>query len=350
MRLAVVESALSAAATGQQCAGCPSPHALYKSIAVNSLVAEGLRKDFGEVRAVDEVTLALAAGEVRGLLGPNGAGKTTLLRLLLGLVRPDAGEIEVFGERARWADGALSPLVAGVVEEPAFYPYLSARANLQVLAALDDGEGESRIGALLERVGLRDDAERRVAGFSTGMRQRLGLACVLLRSPRLLILDEPTSGLDPAGMRFVERLVRELAADGVSILLSSHHISDVERVCDSLTVLRSGRVVWEGTGEEMRAQAPASPCVLETSDEELTLAMASGFDGVQCVEARNPGLLVNASEQARDAFVLALAGAGVAVRRLEPAMTPLEAMYFELTGADASAAGALRGATAGAAG
>jgi ABC-2 type transport system ATP-binding protein len=298
---------------------------------VNSLAAQGLCKEFEHVRAVDDVSVTLAPGEVRGLLGPNGAGKTTLLRLVLGLVRPDAGSIEIFGEPAAWAERPLSPLAAGAVEEPAFYPYLSARANLEVIAALDGAEGAPRIGALLERVGLGGDADRRVAGFSTGMRQRLGLACVLLRSPRLLILDEPTSGLDPAGMRFVERLVGELAADGVAILLSSHHISDIERVCDTFTVLRSGRVVWEGTREEMREQAPPAPRVLNTSDDERALSVAAELADVSCAPGPEGELVLNASEDSQDAFVLALAHAGVAVRRLDPAMSPLEAMYFGLT-------------------
>jgi ABC-2 type transport system ATP-binding protein len=298
---------------------------------VKSLAAEGLRKEFDDVLAVDDVSIALAAGEVRGLLGPNGAGKTTLLRLLLGLVHADAGTIEIFGREARWAQEPLSPLAAGVVEEPAFYPYLSARANLEILAALDEAESEPRIGALLERVGLAGDSDRRVAGFSTGMRQRLGLACVLLRSPRLLILDEPTSGLDPSGMRFVQRLVRELAAEGVSVLLSSHHIADVERVCDSFTVLRSGRVVWEGTSERMREQAPPAPCVLHTSDDALAFSVASELPDLGCTQGPDGELVLSASQDSQDAFVLALAHAGVAVRRLDAAMTPLEAMYFALT-------------------
>ncbi len=305
---------------------------------MNSLAAEGLCKEFENVRAVDGVSVTLAPGEVRGLLGPNGAGKTTLLRLLLGLARPDAGSIALFGEPAVWAEEPLSPLAAGMVEDPAFYPYLSARANLEILAALDDAEGEPRIGALLERVGLGEDADRRVAGFSSGMRQRLGLASVLLRSPRLLILDEPTSGLDPAGMRFVERLVGELAADGVAILLSSHHISDVERVCDSFTVLRSGRVVWEGTREEMHAQAPPAPSVLGTSDDELALTVACERADVSCAPGPDGQLLLDAGAAARDDFVLALARAGVAVRRLDATMSPLEAMYFDLTDTAATAA------------
>ncbi len=303
---------------------------------MDALDARRLSKRFGDTCAVDGVSIALAPGEVRGLLGPNGAGKTTLLRMLLGLVRADDGEIEIFGARGRWAQEPLPPQVAGLVEEPAFYPYLSAEANLEVFAALDDAES-GKIRELLERVELGGDAGRRVAGFSTGMRQRLGLACALLRSPQLLILDEPTAGLDPAGMRLVEHLVGELSADGVAVLLSSHHIDEVERICDTFTVLRAGRVVWEGTRAQMHAQATAPARLMETGDNALALSIAAEIDGLRCEATLDGPLVVEAGQSALDAFVLALGRADVAVRRLEQSMSALEAMFFALTGDGAAA-------------
>ena len=239
---------------------------------MNAVRASGLTKRYEALTAVDGLDIAVAPGEVRGLLGPNGAGKTTLLRMLFGLIRPDAGSVELLGHDFDGLGGEALEEVGGFVEEPSFYPYLSGAANLSVLARLDGGHTEDAIDAVLERVGLEGRGDDRVAGYSTGMKQRLGLAAALLRSPRLLLLDEPTSGLDPAGTRAVAALVREVAADGVAVLLSSHQIGELERVCDSYTVMRHGRVVWDGSAAELIAQAPASAYALATSDDERALA------------------------------------------------------------------------------
>jgi ABC-2 type transport system ATP-binding protein len=292
---------------------------------------KGLSKRFQSVQALDGVALSLGEGEVRGLLGPNGAGKTTLLRALLGLVRPDAGSIELFG---RPFDGQTAPLpdgVSGFVEDPRFYPYLSGRVNLEILAELDGGERASRIGQALEQVGLERRAGERVGGYSSGMRQRLGIAAALLRAPRLLLLDEPTSGLDPAGVRFVGGLLRELAEAGVAVLLSSHQIGEIEEVCDGFDVLRRGRIVWGGSAEEMRRQAPPSAYRLTTSDEQETIRLAAADTEVALERGPAGELSVSAAEAAMDRFVLTLAGAGVAIRHLEQAMSPLESMFFALT-------------------
>ena len=194
----------------------------------------------------------MGEGEVRGLLGPNGAGKTTLLRMLFGLVRPDAGSIELLGRPLVAPGAAALEGVGGFVEEPSFYPYLSGRANLRLLAKLDGAGEDVSIDEALERVGLTRRGGDRVGGYSTGMRQRLGIAAALLRSPRLLLLDEPTSGLDPAGARAVAALVRELSADGVAVLLSSHQIGELEKVCDAT---RSSATVGScGTGPPRRSR------------------------------------------------------------------------------------------------
>jgi ABC-2 type transport system ATP-binding protein len=297
-----------------------------------ALAARSLTKRYGSVCAVDGADIGLAPGEVRGLLGLNGAGKTTLLRMLLGLVRPDQGEIEVLGETPRWGADALPRQLAGLVEEPAFYPYLSGRANLEIFAALDRSGPGGDVDEMLARLELTAHADQRVAGYSTGMRQRLGLASALLRSPRVLLLDEPTAGVDPAGMRLVEQTVLDLARRGVAVLLSSHHIAEVERICDTFTVLRAGRVVWDGTALEMREQAPLAAYQLATSDDALAASLAVGVEGVHSELLANGGLAVRAAEEALDAFVVALIRAGVAVRRLEQAVSPLEALFFALTG------------------
>ncbi len=309
---------------------------------VAAVRTSGLVKRFGELCAVDRVALSVEEGEVQGLLGPNGAGKTTLLRMLFGLIEPDAGTIELLGEPLRF----LAPLpegVAGFVEDPAFYPYLSGRANLELLAELDGGAAPARIGAALERVGLATRGGDRVGGYSTGMRQRLGIAAALVRSPRLLLLDEPTSGLDPAGARDVRLLLRELAAEGVAVLLSSHLIGEVEDACDSFTVLRSGSVVWNGTAAQLRSQAPPAAYLLVTSDDRRALQLASRFAGVDARGAGDgsgvgDGLSVTTGEDALDRFVIALGQEGIAVRRLEPQASALELMFFSLTREEAAAA------------
>ena len=178
--------------------------------------------------------------------------------MLLGLVRADGGTIELFG---RGLDGHASPAldgVSGFVEEPSFYPYLSGRANLEVLSEFDGPDARGRIDDVLDQVQLTGRASDRVGGYSSGMRQRLGIAAGLMRSPRLLLLDEPTSALDPAGARLVVGLLRTLSEEGVAALLSSNKIEEVERVCDSFTVLHRGRVAWDGSAERMRAEAPPS--------------------------------------------------------------------------------------------
>jgi ABC-2 type transport system ATP-binding protein len=299
---------------------------------VDAVRAIGLCKRFGATMAVDELTLTVPAGEVHGLLGANGAGKTTLLRLLFGLIAPDEGTVELLGRPLGGPGSAALDRVGGFVEDPAFYPYLSGAANLSLLARLDGGDpSRARIDQALERVGLDARGDDRVSGYSTGMRQRLGLAAALLRTPRLLLLDEPTSGLDPAGARDVAALVRELAADGVAVLLSSHQIGELERVCDAYTFMRDGRGVWNGSAMELTAQAPASAYALVTSDDERALSLAAGRPGVRAARSARGTLTVAIAETELDGFILALAAEAVAVRRLELLASPLESMFFALS-------------------
>ena len=196
-----------------------------------ALDVRGLQKTFGDVRAIDGLDLTVATAQVHGLVGPNGAGKTTLLRILFGLVAPDAGVVTLLGQVADDAETPSTQGIGGFVEEPRFYPYLTARRNLELMADLDGG-GRERIDEVLENVRLADRADRKVGGFSSGMRQRLGLAASLLRKPRLLLLDEPTVGLDPTGARDMLAIVQTLASDGVTVVVSSHNMSELEGVCD----------------------------------------------------------------------------------------------------------------------
>ena len=309
---------------------------------VAAVRANGLFKRFETTVAVDGVDLVVEEGEVRGLLGPNGAGKTTLLRLLFGLVAPDDGDVELFGRPLGASESVCLDGVAGFVEEPTFYPYLSGRVNLELFAELDGGGAAGRVDEVLEQVDLGGRGGDRVSGYSTGMRQRLGIAAALLRSPRLLLLDEPTSGLDPAGVRDMGRLVRRLAGDGTAVLLSSHLIGDLENVCDSFTVLRNGKVVWNGTDVQLRDQAPGSAYRLTTSDDDRALEIAEQHPDIQATRSQTgelrlavQGSLMGSAAPdggaSVDAYVLDLGRGDVAVRRLELVVSPLESMFFALT-------------------
>ncbi len=301
--------------------------------ALESVVeARGLTKWFGETTALDAVDFTVSPGVVHGLLGPNGAGKTTLLSALFGLVLPDEGTLRLFGRTraesgAGWLDG-----VGGFVETPRFYPYLTGRQNLAVLARLDGGDAAGLIGPALERVGLAGARRQKVRGYSLGMRQRLGLAAAMLRRPRLLILDEPANGMDPAGIRDLRTAVRRLAHDGVTVILSSHNMTQVEELCDSVTVLHRGRVAYAGQLDVMRGDAPDPVWRLRSSDDQAALEVARHLTGVKATSQDDGGLVVYARQGRLDDYVLRLGRDGVAVRGLELDVTPLESLFFQLTG------------------
>ena len=294
-----------------------------------AIAASGLRKSYGAVVAVAGVDLHVEAGTIHGLLGPNGAGKTTVLAMLLGLVPPDGGHLEVLGRRSGGRPGDLAG-VGGFVEAPRFYPYLDARANLLGLSALDGHADAALVDRLLVEVGLGGGDGQKVRGFSLGMRQRLGLAAALLRRPSLLIVDEPANGLDPAGMRDLRALLRRLAAGGMTVLLSSHDMPTVEDLCDRVTVMRGGRVAFDGTMDAMRAQAPDPAFRVRTSDDEAALVSA-GRLGLRAARHDDGGLSVHGAQHDIDTWVLELGRAGTAVRSMVLAVTPLESLFFMLT-------------------
>jgi ABC-2 type transport system ATP-binding protein len=306
-----------------------------------ALDVHGLQKAFGDVRAIAGLDLQVDTGEVHGLVGPNGAGKTTLLRIVFGLVAADAGDVSVLGRELDDAGEGSADGVGGFVEEPRFYPYLTARRNLELMADLDGG-GHERIEEVLSTVRLDDRADRKLGGFSSGMRQRLGLAASLLRRPRLLLIDEPTVGLDPTGARDMLTIVKTLSSEGVTVLVSSHNMSELEGVCDGVTVMRDGRSVWHGSMERLRAESPAPAHRLETSDDARATELAQGERRLEIVTDPGGWLIVSAGGEELDAYVVALGKAGIAVRRLDLLMTALESMFFSLTGEHAEPASAAR--------
>jgi ABC-2 type transport system ATP-binding protein len=302
-----------------------------------ALEVQNVHKRYGERTALAGVDLTATCGCLHGLLGPNGAGKTTLMRVALGLVRCDSGVVRLLGVPLGSIDKPIPQGVAGLVETAAFYPYLSGRRNLALLARLD-GQRKSTAGRAvneaLEQVGLSGAADVPVSGYSAGMRQRLGLAGALLRRPRLLFLDEPTSTLDPAAARDVRALAQRLADEGAAIVWSSHDMAEVEELCDELTVIDRGRVMFSGTADELRSLAPPPMHMLHTSDDYAAAEIACQRPGVRVTvaPAGDNGLEVSAAVDALDGYVIALGRAGIAVRGLERRARSLESLFLELTG------------------
>ncbi|QWZ10091.1 ABC transporter ATP-binding protein [Nocardioides panacis] len=293
--------------------------------------AVGVSKAFGSLRAVDNISVQVAQGEVYGVLGPNGAGKTTFLRMLFGLIKPDSGTVRVFGRT--WEDAGVAVLdgVAGFIESPKFYPYLTGRQNLEGLALLDGGARPGLMTEVLDIVDLADRADQKVGGYSYGMRQRLGVAASLLREPRLLVLDEPANGLDPAGIRDMRALVKRLAASGLTVLLSSHHMDEVEEICDNVTIMRKGTVAFHGTIADLRAMAPLPGHLVSTTDDDRALALAATHPVVSVRRGPDDALAVTGPQHDVSNYLAALLRAEIDLLAYTPTETPLEALFFMLT-------------------
>jgi ABC-2 type transport system ATP-binding protein len=306
--------------------------------AAQPVKARGLVKRYKDVLAVDHIDLNVQSGDVYGFLGPNGAGKTTTLRMALGLITPTEGVVELF-ERDPLCHGAAAlEGVAGFVEAPRFYPYMTGRKNLELLAALDGDGARTRIEEVLETVELAPRAKHKVGGYSHGMRQRLGIAAALLRKPRLLILDEPATGLDPAGMRDMRLLIRRLAENGITVLLSSHQLPEVQELCDRVAIVDRGKVVYEGALADLRRQGGAG-YRLRSTDEARALEVTSAQPGVEHATAGEHGISLQAQESDVGSLSLALASAGIGILALTPELATLEDLFFRLTEANGTSNG-----------
>ena len=298
--------------------------------------ARGITRRFGDVVALDGIDLDVARGQIHGLVGPNGAGKTTLLGLLLGLAVPDSGSLEILGVPVGRVLEVLDG-VAGFVDGPGLYPSLTARQNLAALASLRGRDARIRgVDDALDQVGLTDVGDDRVRGFSLGMRQRLGLAAALLSRPRLLVLDEPSNGLDPAGKKHVYGVLTRLAADGTSVVLSSHRMDDVESLCSEVTILVTGQVAFSGPLSKLAAEDRELEYRIVGSDAEATRRIVGATAGIRIVggdERRHDlrSLVVSGPVPALDDLVRRLVHLDIAVRELAPVMSPLEAAFLALT-------------------
>jgi ABC-2 type transport system ATP-binding protein len=296
------------------------------------LEVRGLVKRYGELTAVAGVDITVNTGDVYGYLGPNGAGKTTSLRMMLGLIRPTEGSVRVFGRDPMQSVAALEG-VAGFVEAPTFYPYLNARKNLEMLAAYDGGGAPERIDQALETVELTDRQRDRVGGYSHGMRQRLGIAAALLRDPKLLLLDEPATGLDPAGMRDMRLLIRRLAEQGMTVLLSSHLLTEIEDVCNRVAIVRQGRIVYEGEIAELKRGA-GTRYWLQTSDDDRALAVCQVQPGIADVRTEHGRISFTADEDAAGTLSQALVESGALIHAMAPQTVTLEDLFFSFTEGD----------------
>ena len=299
-----------------------------------AIVTEGLTKRYGRLVAVDDLHLEVHEGDLFGFLGPNGSGKTTTVRMVLGLVFATSGRIELLGRPMPRAARAVLGAVGSLVEGPAFYPHLSGRANLAVLDQAGPGGARSdrrrRIGEALERVGLAGVGRRPVKAYSSGMRQRLGLAAALLRSPHLLVLDEPTNGLDPQGMREVRDLLVELVRGGATVFLSSHLLAEVELVCSRAAIVHRGRLVAQDRVDALLA--PTGRVRVSTPDVARAAALAARLPGVEPGERGADRLLLRLDGTAPEALNRQLVAGGVRVRELVVERPSLEDVFLDLTG------------------
>jgi ABC-2 type transport system ATP-binding protein len=291
-----------------------------------------LRKVYGKTVAVDHVDLDVPMGAVLGMLGPNGSGKTTTIRMLLGLVLPTTGSVELLGHKMPEGAGWALPEVGALVEGPGFHPYLSGRENLLRVAAaeprLASKDIPRAVGQAIERVGLSAAAGRRYRGYSLGMKQRLGLASALLIPRKFVVLDEPTNGLDPAGTREVRAVIADLHAAGTTVLVSSHLLAEVEATCTHVAVLHRGSVVAQGELTEL-LEAGDSGLLVSTPDVQVAVD-ALRNNRIPAREAPN-GVQVDLAVTTAPDVVATLVGAGVAVHEVRRQRTGLEELFARLT-------------------
>ena len=299
----------------------------------NDLVIQtsGLTKRFGKNVAVDNLSMEVRRGRVYGLLGPNGSGKTTTMGMLLGLLRPTAGNFSLFGSTAGHEESLRR--IGAVIETPAFYPYLSGRGNLAYFQLISGRGAPSELDELLASVGLGGRGDDRFRTYSLGMKQRLGIAYALLGDPDLVFLDEPTNGLDPEGMIEVRELIRSLGDGNRTVLLSSHLLHEVEQVCNSVTILGKGRLIAQGEVAELVRSRGREQVRLRTTDDGKAHAILEALEWVEDVVVAAGGALLVAAPVTRSGeLTAALSRAEVYVTEMAPVQTTLEEYFLEVTG------------------
>ncbi len=293
---------------------------------------KGLTKHFGTLVAVKDLNLELRRGEVFGFLGPNGAGKSTTVGMILGLVEPTSGTVEIFGQPLvsdRWA--ALRR-VGAIIEEPAFYPYLSGRDNLVLLARAIGGIPAGKINEVLERVNLLDRAGDRYDHYSMGMKQRLGIASTLLREPELIILDEPTSGLDPAGTKEVRDLIPKLAHEGRTVFLCSHILHEVELVCQRVAIIKQGTMLANAPIDELTTKGQVLQIKVE--DPPRAASILKNLPWIKSVKLENGYVVVDAPKESASRVNAVLAEQKLFLSELVTRSVSLEEVFLQMTGGE----------------
>ena len=316
----------------------PGPHgdpAQQGATAQAAVVTHGLTKRFrGGQLAVDGLDMVVPRGSVYGFLGPNGSGKTTTIRMLLGLVFPTSGSHELLATAMPAGSARVLPRVGSLVEGPAFYTQLSGRANLAridaVDATADPATTDARVTAALERVGLLAAAKKHYRAYSLGMKQRLAIAASLLQPRELIVLDEPTNGLDPQGTREVRALIREIATDGVTVLVSSHLLAEVEQICTHVGVMRTGRMVFQGTLEAMRARGSTRVQVRTTEPGQAAEVLTKL--GLADIQSGDGEVSAQIADHVPEVVCRELVMAGVPVAGFDTPRPSLEDLFVELTG------------------
>ncbi len=292
----------------------------------------GLTKHFGKLEAVKDLNLELRRGEIFGFLGPNGAGKSTTVGMILGLIAPTAGSIELFGRKLNGNQWAALRRVGAVIEEPAFYPYLSGRDNLEALARAIGGISRVKIAEVLELVGLQERATDRYDHYSLGMKQRLGIASTLLRDAELIILDEPASGLDPAGTKEVRDLLPRLAHENRTVFLCSHLLHEVEQVCNRVAIIKQGVMLTCAPIHELLTQGQMLQ--IKVGDPAQAAAILSGLPWIKSVKRENDYLIVDAPKESAPLVNKALAEHNIFASELVTRGVSLESVFLQLTGGE----------------
>jgi ABC-2 type transport system ATP-binding protein len=290
---------------------------------------EHLTKHYGKLVAVDDLNLEVHRGQVFGFLGPNGSGKSTTMCMMLGLIAPTSGNIEIFGLSVKSNLADILCKIGAVMESPGFYPYLSGWDNLKVFARISRSVTDSRMKEVLKLVDLADRAKDKFSGYSQGMKQRLAIACALLHDPEFIIFDEPTSGLDPAGMKEIRELLIRLGQEGKTIFLNSHLLHEVEQVCDHVAIIKKGKVIASGAPNDLIKHGDTLQ--IRVTDTDKAVAILNEEDWVSSIAREGDLLILKApTERAADISAL-LAKNGVFVSEMKAREDSLESFFLELT-------------------
>lgn len=296
---------------------------------------QNLTKHFGHIVAVDDLSIEVHKGETFGFLGPNGSGKSTTMGMILGLIAPTSGSVEVFGLEAQHNLPSILPRVGAVMETPGLYPYLSGRDNLKVFARLSDHISDKRIDEVLDLVEMSSRAKDKFSNYSMGMKQRLAIACALLHNPELIIMDEPTNGLDPAGMKEIRELIIELSKQGKTIFLNSHLLHEVEQVCERVAIIKKGKIVVQGPVKELVKAGDVLQ--IKVNEPDKAMAILGGQKWISSVNKAGDYILLGVkADKAADVNAL-LAKDGIFAAEIKAKENSLEEFFLEQTQEEANA-------------